>query len=128
MSNIGICHVLFHVAYGLYLLYFVICHIFFESKGMGVQPALYMSVAFYQCSKLERVYLYLSIHIYSKKLYILKKNTNTKMKYRHKDPNFLETRTFTKHLESLQISILPFTCTMRDHESSFHTAESEKKQ
>lgn len=66
MSNIGICHVLFHVAYGLYLLYFVICHIFFESKGMGVQPALYMSVAFYQCSKLERVYLYLSLFFLGK--------------------------------------------------------------
>jgi hypothetical protein len=48
------------------------------------------------------------------------------MKYRHKDPIFLENRTFTKHLESLQISILPFTCTMRDCKSSFHTTKSEK--
>jgi hypothetical protein len=48
------------------------------------------------------------------------------MKYGHKDPIFLENRTFTKHLESLQISILPFTCTMRDYKSSFHPGESEK--
>lgn len=77
MSNIGICHVLFHVAYGLYLLYFVICHIFFKSKGMGVQPALYMSVAFYQCSKLERVYLYLSLFFFRKKcmLYIINRQS-----------------------------------------------------
>lgn len=56
----GSCDDLFHAICGLYLLYFVICHIFFESKGMGVQLAFYMSVAFYQFSKLENVYLYLS--------------------------------------------------------------------
>jgi hypothetical protein len=48
------------------------------------------------------------------------------MKYRHKDPKILENRTFTKHLESLQISILPFICTMKDCKSSFHLAKSEK--
>lgn len=41
------------------------------------------------------------------------------VKYRHKDPDFLETRTFTKYLEYLKISILSFTCPMRDIESSF---------
>jgi hypothetical protein len=39
---------------------------------------------------------------------------------------FLENRTFTKHLESLQISILPFMCIMKDYKRSFHPAKSEK--
>jgi hypothetical protein len=68
------------------------------------------------------IYLYIKKIIYFKKLLI----TNTKMKYIHKDPIFLETKTFTKHMESLQISILPFTYTMRDCENSFPGVESEK--
>ena len=33
-----------------------------------------------------------------------------------------------KHLDSLKILILPFTCTLRDHKSSFPTDVSEKIQ
>jgi hypothetical protein len=61
----------------------------------------------------------LYIYIY---IYILLKET----KYRHKDPIFLENKTFVKHLECLQISILPFICTKKDCKSSFNPAESEK--
>jgi hypothetical protein len=68
------------------------------------------------------IYILFKNITYIKKIQI----TNTKVKYRHKDPIFLEHITFTKHMGSLQILILPFTYTMRDCKSSFHTVESEK--